>query len=309
VIVAPGVYRETLTTDVSGTSGNPITYVGDEGGTLTDGIGGAVRISGSDDDLTATRSPVISLQHNYRTFRGFRIEGATNNGISAGGVTDLIVEQCVFMTPANGVVVNGAAQTRNRIRKCLFIGQPQASIQFTNSTTLNDVDHIVENCIFIRSGTGASVRVDRVGGILIRNCEFTGAQGVRIQTALASGQTVVINNSLFVGCGVQATVTGELVEDYNAFWSTNTLRVNVNTGANSNAYLPLYNTPLLTLGERGFMLGDFIASAGINAIAGAAAPTDDFYGVTRESPSSWGAVQYRAGRRPVDVGEPRGRRG
>src|SRR5690606_15690047 len=75
VIVAPGVYRETLTTDVSGTSGNPITYVGDEGGTLTDGIGGAVRISGSDDDLTATRSPVISLQHNYRTFRGFRIEG------------------------------------------------------------------------------------------------------------------------------------------------------------------------------------------------------------------------------------------
>src|SRR5690606_21860886 len=180
-----GVYRETLTTDVSGTSGNPITYVGDEGGTLTDGIGGAVRISGSDDDLTATRSPVISLQHNYRTFRGFRIEGATNNGISAGGVTDLIVEQCVFMTPANGVVVNGAAQARNRIRKCLFIGQPQASIQFPNSPALNDVDHIVENCIFIRSGTGASVRVDRVGGILIRNCEFTGAQGVRIQTALA----------------------------------------------------------------------------------------------------------------------------
>lgn len=311
VIVAPGVYRETLTTDVSGTSGNPITYVGDEGGTLTDGVGGAVRISGSDDDLTAVRSPLISLQHNYRTFRGIRLEGTSSNCISAGGVTDAVIEQCVLLPASNGIVFNGAGQARNIIRRCLIIGASQAGIQFTHSSTISDSDQEVENLIFIHSGTAAAVRVDRVGGIVLRNCEFSGAQGVRVQTALAGGQTVEVYNSLFVGCGVsvQATVTGELVEDYNAFWSGNLHRSNVNTGANSNTYLPLYNTPLLTLGERGFMLGDLIASAGLNAIAGAAAPTDDLYGVTRESPSSWGAVQYRAGRRPVDVGEPRGRRG
>jgi hypothetical protein len=294
---------------VSGVSGSPITYVGDEGGLLTDRVGGAVRFSGSNDDLTAARSPNASVQHHYRTFRGIRFEGATNNGISAGGVIDLIVEQCVFMSPANGIVVNGAAQLNNRIRQCLFIGQPQASVQFNNSTTLNDVGHELENCIFIRSGTGAALRVDRVGGVIARNCEFTGAQGVRVQTALAAGQIVGVYNSLFIGCGVQATVTGELVEDYNAFWTTNTPRVNVNAGANSNTYLPLYNTPLLTLGEQGFMFGDFIASAGINAIAGVNVPAVDFYGVPRENPSSWGAVQYRAGRRPKNAGESRGRRG
>ena len=56
VYVGPGVYRETLTVDVSGTAGSPITYIADVTGQDTDGVGGLVRITGSNNDQTATRT-------------------------------------------------------------------------------------------------------------------------------------------------------------------------------------------------------------------------------------------------------------
>ena len=60
VYVGPGVYREMLTVDVDGTSGaGVITYIGDYDGSHTDGVGGVVRITGSDNDQTATRANCI----------------------------------------------------------------------------------------------------------------------------------------------------------------------------------------------------------------------------------------------------------
>src|SRR3972149_365873 len=73
IYVGPGTYRETLTVDVSGTAGNPITYIGDYSGANTDGIGGVVRITGSDNDQSATRAQCITAAttKDYRTFQGF----------------------------------------------------------------------------------------------------------------------------------------------------------------------------------------------------------------------------------------------
>ena len=39
IVVGPGVYRETLTVDVSGAAGSPITYTADVTGQRTDGVG------------------------------------------------------------------------------------------------------------------------------------------------------------------------------------------------------------------------------------------------------------------------------
>src|SRR3990172_12539685 len=58
VWVRPGVYRETLTVDVSGSSGNLITYQGDVAGQIWH-PGGVVRITGSDDDIAAARDKCI----------------------------------------------------------------------------------------------------------------------------------------------------------------------------------------------------------------------------------------------------------
>ena len=72
VYVGAGTYRETLTCDVSGSSGSPISYIVDYAGSHTDGTGGVVRITGSNDDMTQTRADcIVASRKNYRTFRGF----------------------------------------------------------------------------------------------------------------------------------------------------------------------------------------------------------------------------------------------
>jgi len=42
--------------------------------------------------------------------------------------------------------------------------------------------------------------------------------------------------------GMQATATGELIENYNAVFGNNTARTNVDVGANSNTYPPLFDS-------------------------------------------------------------------
>src|SRR3990172_4162182 len=64
-------YRETLTVDVSGTAGNPIEYRGDYLGTIFGDAPNPVRITGSDNDQTATRANWITTAtaRDYRTFQ------------------------------------------------------------------------------------------------------------------------------------------------------------------------------------------------------------------------------------------------
>ena len=294
MIVGAGTYRETLTTDVHGTSGSPITYIGDEGGTLTDGVGGMVRITGSNNDLIGARSPIVSVQHNYRHFRGFHLDTPTANGFSCGGVNNLLIDQCVIQSATNQVLVNGAAQANNIIRRCLFLGGAAAAVQFTHGSTVNDSGNVIENCIVLKGGGSSAFRIDRIGGVTVRNCWVMCFEGVRVQNALASGQVVTVNNCIFYGCGtaVRATVATELIEDYNTFWGNGTDRVLVNVGANSQVYAPLFELPLLTLGVQPLLLGKLMAVSGIKALAGIDVPAGDFYDVDRESPSSWGAVQF-----------------
>lgn len=70
VHVRAGTYRELLTVDVSGSAGNPISYIGDYSGSIF-ASGGVVRVTGSADDVAETRSScVTATSKNYRTFLG-----------------------------------------------------------------------------------------------------------------------------------------------------------------------------------------------------------------------------------------------
>src|SRR3990172_11070704 len=77
VYVGPGVYRELLTVDVSGTTG--ISYIGDVTGEHTDGVGGIVRITGSANDTTATRANCLTATSSaYRLFKGFLVDTSSS---------------------------------------------------------------------------------------------------------------------------------------------------------------------------------------------------------------------------------------
>lgn len=315
VYVGPGVYRELLTVDVSGTNGNPITYIGDVDGSHTDGIGGTVRVSGSDDDQTATRANCISASSkNYRTFVGFAFDQATtsNTMIAIASGTNWIIRQCTFgHSLGSGVYVSGATSASCLVEQCFFLGLAISiyGVTFGHTATVSDSNHIVKNCVFVAC---RGVQISRVGGVTINHCSFlAGTYHIRVDSALAVGQATTVNNNLFMlatSSALQATSTAEIVENYNNFYLNVADRTTVNVGANSTTYPPLYIMPMLGSGVRypQNIFGTLSEWSLVRSIVGTGMATDDLYGITRpttDSKKSWGPIQYVEPRR--DTGTKR----
>jgi len=104
VHVRPTTYRELLTVDVSGTAGNAIEYRGDYGGLIWPNPTSVCRITGSDNDQTATRASCIlpGAARDYRTFQGFSMDGCTANFITSNGYacTNWLIQKRTFQTMA-----------------------------------------------------------------------------------------------------------------------------------------------------------------------------------------------------------------
>ena len=305
--IRPGVYRELVSLSTSGTSGNPIEYRGDYAGAVWAG-GGVVRITGSNDDKTASRNGCIfAVNASYRTFRGLALDtsSGTTSLLGAANGSDWTVEECVFQATLGFALCSfaGAAQARHAIRRCVFLGHigSNNSITLSHSATLNDVGHVVEQCLFVGRG-GSCISIQRVGGVTVRNCTFIGgAAGVRVEAALAAGQTATVNNCIIWQCsaGLQATTLGELVEDYNSLSANVTARSNVSVGANSNTYPPLFDPrwafQLIYAASANQVVTPFdLASySQLVNVAGTSPTTTDLRGTsaiggTRE----WGALEY-----------------
>ena len=314
VYVGPGTYREEFVADVSGTAGNEITYIGDITAENTDGIGGAVILTGSDDDRTVTRSRGISSQTiNYRTFRGFRIEmfsvTAVETVVGGGnGGTNWIIEDCTFQHCGQPIYCKGNLQDDWIIRRCVFVQRTNFGgvIRFAHGSTLDDIAHLVENCIFIGGNNVRHIFLERVGGGTVKNCLFIhGTAAIHVVFALTVAQKWDVNNCALIMAttALQATTTGEIVEDFNTFFENQTARTNVAVGSNSQAYAPLFNLPLLLDGVMlgaGSMFAPAPESIGVARIAGTGEATDDIYGIARPTTSakkSWGAIQLREAER------------
>lgn len=289
VYIGPGTYRELLTLDVSGSSGNPITYIADVTGANTDGVGGAVRVTGSDNDQTATRANCVNAAaaRIYRNFRGFQFDMTTGillNAASNSG--NWIVEDCILccQSASSSAISFTGTGTACTVRRCLFYALKANGIVFTHTSTVSNAGHVVENCI-VFGIQGRAVSSDRVGGITVRNLLVWGASNaVRVGTALAAGQTIAVNNCAFFGniTTLQATIAGEIVENYNSFFASGTDRTLTNTGANSDT-LPtpldlgiLYATIALVV--RAFSPAVW---SPLKAITGTGDSTDDLYGITK----------------------------
>lgn len=312
VHVRPSVtaYRETLTVDVSGTAGNAIEYRGDYAGLIwPNPTGMPVRITGSDNDTTATRANCITAtSRNYRTFTGFSFDLSSSTLVNLTTCTDWVVSCCTLAQ--QGSVCFGCAgltQARVTIQQCFFwASRPTSAIIFSHSAVVDNASHIVQNCIFIGPAGTSIIASTRVGGITVRNCLLAyGSVGVRVDTALTVGQTVTVNNCLLQNCttGLQGTVIGEIAEDYNAFFGNTTNRTNTATGANSNAFPALFdprwffqlayagagpNSPFQVVSP--FDLASY--SALLN-VAGTSPPATDLRGTAVQGAQrEWGALEH-----------------
>jgi hypothetical protein len=298
VYVGPGVYREVLAVDVSGGAANEITYIGDVSGEHTDGIGGIVRVSGSDNDqATARASCITATSMDYRIFRGFWFDTSSAYLIDLTDCDDWIIEDCSF-TGLYGPRV-GTTSTSVTIRRCEIMARVYG-IYFTNNATVDDTAHVVENCLFGGLCTNGMVRIERIGGITVNQSTFDGTYtSIRVGIALAGGQTTTVNNCIFVNnqSVLVATAVGEITEDYNTFYGNGTDRTNTNVGANSLTYPPLFMPPMLVDGYRITRRFDELSNWSlVRALTGTSMAADDLLGMTRpvtDSKKSWGALQFR----------------
>ena len=209
IYVGPGVYRETLTCDVDGSSGNPITYIGDIIGVNTDGIGGEVVITGSDDDQTHTRSTCISIPSSriYRTFTGFHIRGGSSYGIYCGGDNDnCIISDCAFadVMDNNAAIYINVTSTPSYdgfvVERCFFLAC-YAAFAFRSPTTVRALtDFQILNCITIACGmplwSGLFADSGYVTGWVARNCFFHGG---RLEFGNAAANNYIYNSFILAG--------------------------------------------------------------------------------------------------------------
>lgn len=303
VYVGPGVYRETLTVDVSGSSGSPITFIGDYSGANTDGVGGVVRITGSDDDVAITRNNCIAItSKTYRTFQKFVFEATASHMISLlSAFANIIIDQCFFagLKAINlaAIASSGAGQGSVLVSNSYFGPSQSIGVSLSHTATISDTGIVISNCIFDSLASG--VLTSRVGGITVKNCTFLrqSLACVRVTTALAAGQTVTVNNcvAMLNTYGFWATVAGEIVENYNALWNS-TERTNTNVGANSFSALSLFDSRwFFELANGGRMISPFdLASySPIIDVAGTSPTSTDMRGTSVQGAQrELGALEY-----------------
>lgn len=314
VYVGPGVYREMLTCDVAGNAGNYITYIGDVTGENTDGVGGIVRVTGSDNDQTIARASCVraNLDKDYRVFRGFAFDMASDPLVYSTLHCDhWIVEDCAFLTGhLDGFHAHGEWLTDITVRRCLFFGTHPFNYGVAldcqpGGGNAQNIASLIENCLFV-SGAGRGIGIWQAGGITARNCTFMTYQyAMRTVVSPPVGFTAnTINNCIFTAMDValEAAVLGEIVENFNTFGENTTDRVNVAVGANSITFPPLFQPPILYSGAgqvSGFKfpwwMGPLSEWSQVRAITGLNEPSIDFFGIGRPAAAaknSWGPLQF-----------------
>lgn len=302
VYVGPGTYRELLTCDANGSSGSPITYIGDYTGANTDGVGGVVRITGSDNDIAYARNFCVVANKDYRTFIGFSMDSASPNYsliyTSDGTRTGLTVEKCHFSSQSMAIKGVNNALISLTIRNCCFAGYNSAL--YIGGTTTDNSNNLIENClVYGISGTNyAGININN-GGTVIKNCTFIGVPIAIYVGSLNTGQTVTVNNCTFHNCynaALSAATLGNLVEDYNNLSRVEVARKNVAVGANSLSYYALYDTRwFFEMVNGGSILTPFdLASySQLINVAGTTPTTADMRGTTVQGTQrEWGALEY-----------------
>jgi len=285
---------------------NAITYIADPTGENTDGVGGVVRLTGSDNDQTVNRNYGIdnSAGRDYRVFRGLRVDGTASYGYYGNGADHVVIEDCPFVEQGAASWSNYLATSlAHTVRRCYFLPR-YSSGWFVGSA--DDTGHVFENNVFLGS-TYKSLEIRSAGGVTVRNCLFKSGHrfgGIASGSVATTGQTWWVINSVFIGneIGLGGAALGQITENYNTFYQNNTDRQNTATGANSVQYMALFGAPLLYAGAdelSGFKIpwrfGQLSQWSAIRAIAGWDERNTDTYGIRRPATAakcSWGPVQY-----------------
>lgn len=303
IYVGPGTYREALTCDVTGSSGNLIEYIADVTGLNTDGLGGLVRITALDSDSGyAARTNLLTAGSgiSHRAFTGlhFGIFGGAGSRLSIVKFEGWLIDSCTFGAthknntgaPDYTIKITGTASTGGIIRNCMFLpSSGQIGVGFDSSQY--DAGAVIENCIFYRQATGVDV-ID-VYNITVRNCTFVSCEQAIRFVAASGSNNMYVYNSMFLNNYDDIVVTNyTLIDNYNVTEDAGF------SGANNIAKRAYMDIPILLKGVK-FPWYDYpFRLRGLTAVTqngDVGAPSTDLFGLTRpgSGKKTPGAIQYR----------------
>lgn len=251
-------YKELVTMDTNGTSGNVTSFIADLTGKHT-GYGGSVIISAFDSNSTApVRNYCLNMNgKKFITWSGVVFNGCTGSANAAvysvtGGADNfegVTFENCVIIGYTNGnsfFFSYGAATTPTAdgltIDKCTFVGRTYIDY-IESASAQQNLKISVKNSIFIGSTRAtstsyvgfnfnrATASTYGAGGLNIYNCDFLGLDiGVNLGTPRSTTYPCSIRNSRFLACaqyGIQ-TVSASVNAVY---YSNNRFMVSSGTEA------------------------------------------------------------------------------
>ena len=266
-----------------------IEYIADVTGEVTDGIGGIVRITGSDNDTTAARASCIATSgFDYRVFLGFTLDLTSGTMVDLTSGEHILLEGITLQCSVSFAInITGADQLAHTLRHCIFMHNGSTNLQLNHGADVDDSGHVIENCRLYNT-TGDNVIINNIGGNTFKS-DFLlgGGDTIDCSGSPTTGQTTVVTGCILVqssGNALEATTLGDIIEDYNNFWENTALRSNVGIGGNSVAYPPLFHMPILLNGYRfPWQFGALSEWSGLGALTGWAqyAVGDDFFGITR----------------------------
>jgi hypothetical protein len=301
VNVDPGVYPETLTLVTTGTSGSPITYIADLTGVYS-GTPGEVRITGSNDSKTPTRSNcIVGSGQNYRIFRGFTVDGVTGDAISINPgthweISDLCAE--VFIrngTGDTGVVIHTQGDVAAEGHYFHRIWAPFCQYVVLIDTVVSNTAMSLQNIVSFSSGESAVIQNNGCGGVTISNVSLVVTDGGLIAAAnIASGQSQTLKDSIIVGSqnsALSVDTAARFTENYNNVFGNGTARSVVGTGANSNAWMTGWLPAVINLSGVGSLDAFALASWSPLIGAGTVGAPDDLWGIARVT-NDMGAVAF-----------------
>lgn len=298
VYVGPGTYRELLTCDVSGTSGNPITYIGDYTGANTDGIGGIVRITGSDNDQVGARNYAVNVNSkDYRTFSYLLFNGCISSAVYSFG-NYFVLNRChITGSTDSGLVRSASGATNATISNCFIRsidGDNRTGILIVGGSAYASASTIT-NCIIV--GGSFQYYFNYAGGVTVKNCKGIHAQNqaFRFLNQHADYPSTITNCIINGNTGIYCNAASIVTEDYNNIVAP-TARTNVAVGGNSNTFIALFDTRWwweMINGGRMLSPYDLSSDSELVGLAGTSPTSTDMRGTSAiDTVREWGALEY-----------------
>lgn len=306
VYIGAGTYRDSMTCDVSGSSGSPISYIGDIDGSHTDGVGGVVRITNTAADEKSYGATVQAIKManaiDYRMFSNLLIDGFPTAIFNDNTGGNTIINNCIFYgTTGNYHILRFDKAPGNlTMTNCIFIaGYHGGTGNCVNlaGTDKNDASYLFQNCLFM--GMASGVYSNGCGNVTVKNSLFFHTSiGVRTN-AVNTSYPAIVNNNLFYGCAtaMSSNAADQITENYNNINGCDVARKNVGVGAQSLAYPVNFDLrwAVELLFNNGTMVTPFdLASySALIDVAGTTPTTADLRGTTKQGTErEWGALEY-----------------